>query len=77
MLHPLFHHTVLPFRRVPVGPWARVPVGPWAIICLDCCTLTYNPHMEKGVAKVSEVHHGEVRVFSPMELSVVTPTVLR
>lgn len=72
MLHSftkIFNHTLLPFRKVNAGPWA--------VICLDCCTVTYNPHMEKAVAEVSDVHRGEVRVFSPMQLPVVTPTVLR
>lgn len=65
MLHSLnkiFDHTLLPFRKVNAGPWA--------VICLDCCTVTYDPHMAKAVAKVSDVHRGEVRVFSPMELTV-------
>lgn len=69
MFHQILNHTLLPFRKVNVGPWA--------IICLDCCTVTYDLHMEKGVARVSDVHRGEVRVFSPMELPQIPRTVLR
>lgn len=68
MLHQLFNHTLLPFRKVPAGPWA--------IICLDCCTVTYDVQMTLGVAKVSDIHRGEIRVFSPMELPQVPRTVL-
>jgi hypothetical protein len=56
----VFHHTVLPFRRVKAGPWA--------VICLECCTTTNGLDMTQTVAKVSETHRGEIRVFSPMEV---------
>lgn len=55
----MFNHSILPFRRTRNDRWA--------IVCLDCCTTTYDFSMTKGVAIVSQDHRGEVRVFSPMD----------
>lgn len=55
----MFMHSLLPFRRVKAGNWS--------IICLDCCTVTYDFSMTKGVTTVSQDHRGEVRVFPPMD----------